>query len=194
VNNELQLQLQLQSYTYRLNGFLFVLLRLYLIQIHISEPMGQHMTSPPPPNSVTFSTFLRPSSDIFPLPNDYTDLPAHTVTCVSASPTRVYTRPSPGRFSTCFILSARSHVCVHRHVVTYSGHFLLRYSHGTFFCNLLNALRRLRPITCVFVCLKTPAWLHLPDISIFATATHSFSHICTLSNTPLLLMLSLSLL
>jgi len=71
-------------------------------------------------------------------------------------------------------------VCVHRRVVTYSGHFLLRYSHGTFICNLLNARRRLRPLTCVC---STPAWLHLPYISIFAIATHSFSHICTLSNT-----------
>jgi hypothetical protein len=59
----------------------------------------------------------------------------------------------------------------------------VRYSHGTFFCNVLNALRRLRPITCVFQCLPTPVWLHLPDISTFAVATHSFSHICTLSNT-----------
>jgi hypothetical protein len=36
---------------------------------------------------------------------------------------------------------------------------------------------------CRFVCLSTPAWLHLPDIPIFAIATHSLSHICTLSNT-----------
>ena len=49
------------------------------------------MTSPPPPHFATFSAFLRPSSDIFPLPIDCTDLPAHTVTCVSASPTRVFT-------------------------------------------------------------------------------------------------------
>ena len=122
---------------------------------------------------------------IFPLPIDCTDLPAHTVTCVSASPTRVYMRSSSRRFSAYFVLSARSRVCVHRRVVTYSGHFLLRCSHGTFFCNVLTALRRLRPLTgvCVFVCLSTPAWLHLPDISIFAIATHSFSHICTLSKT-----------
>jgi len=138
------------------------------------------MTSPPPPHYVTFSAFLRPSSDIFPLPNDYTDLPAHTVTCVSASPTRVYTRPSPGRFSTCFILSARSHVCVHRHVVTYSGHFLLRYSHGTFFCNLLNALHRLRPLTCVC---STPAWLHLRTFRSLLLQ-HIPSHTSVLSPTP----------
>jgi hypothetical protein len=75
-------------------------------------------------------------------------------------------------------------VCVHRRVVTYSGHFLLRYSHGTFFCNVLNALRRLRPLTCVrsYVS-QPPAWLHFPDISIFAITTHSFSHFCTLSST-----------
>jgi len=87
VNNELQLQSYIQS----LNGFSFVSLRLYLIQIHISEPIGQHMTSPPSPHFVTFSAFIRPSSEIFPLPNDCTDLPANTVTCMSASPTRVFT-------------------------------------------------------------------------------------------------------
>jgi hypothetical protein len=60
-------------------------------------------------------------------------------------------------------------VCVHHRVVTYSGHFLFRYSHGTFFCNVLNALRRLRPLTGVCsLCISTPAWLHLPDISVFA--------------------------
>jgi hypothetical protein len=135
------------------------------------------MTSPPPPHFVTFSAFPRPSSDIFPLPIDCTDLPANIVTCVSASPTRVYMRPSSPRVSS----SARSRVCVHCRVVTYSRPFLLRYSHGTFFCNVLNALRRLRPLTCVCSCLSIPppAWLHLPDISIFAIATHSFSHFCS---------------
>jgi hypothetical protein len=49
------------------------------------------MTSPPPPHFVTFSAFLCLYSDIFPLPNDCTDLPANTVTCMSASPTRVFT-------------------------------------------------------------------------------------------------------
>jgi len=98
--------------------------------------------------------------------------------------TRAYMRPS-GRFSTCFVVSARSRVCVcvYRHVVTYSENFVLRCSHGAIFCNFLNVLRRLCPITCVYLCLSTPAWLHLLDISIFAIATHSFSHICTLSNT-----------
>jgi hypothetical protein len=84
-------ELQLQSYIKGLNRFSFVSLRLYIIQSHISKPIGQHMTSPPPPHFVTFFAFLRPSSDIFPLPNDCTDLTAHTVTCVSASPTRVLT-------------------------------------------------------------------------------------------------------
>jgi hypothetical protein len=72
-----------------LNGFSFVSLRLYLTQIHISEPIGQHMTSPP--HFVTFSAFLHPSSNIFPLLNGCTDLSANTVTCMSASPTRVFT-------------------------------------------------------------------------------------------------------
>jgi hypothetical protein len=108
---------------------------------------------------------------------------SHVRICVTN--TSVYMGPSSGRFSTCFILSARSRACVHCRVVTYSRHLLLCYSHGTFFCNLLNTLLRLRPLTCVcvFVSLSTPAWLHLPDISIFAIAAHSFSHICTLSNT-----------
>jgi len=39
------------------------------MQSHISEPIGQHMTSHPPPHSVTFFAFLRPFTDIFPLPN-----------------------------------------------------------------------------------------------------------------------------
>jgi hypothetical protein len=69
------------------------------------------------------------------LSSDCTDLPAHTVTCVSLSPTRVFTLDL---------------------VVTYCGHFLLRYSHGTLFCNLLNALRHLRPLTCVCSCVSQP--------------------------------------
>ena len=138
------------------------------------------MTSPTPPHSVTFSAFLRPSSDIFPLPNDYTDLPTHIVTCVSASSTHVFTRDRLLEDSPRVSSFLPDRVCVHRRMVTYSGHFLLRYSHGTFFCNVLNARRRLRPLKCVC---STPAWLQLPDISIFAIATHSFSHICTLSNT-----------
>ena len=83
--------MQFQSYVQSLNGFSFVSLRLYLIQIHISEPIRQHMKSPPPPHFVNFSAFLRLTSDIFPLPNDCTDLPANSVTCMSASPTRVFT-------------------------------------------------------------------------------------------------------
>jgi len=153
------------------------------------------MTSPPPPHFVTFSASLRPSSDIFPLPIDCTDLPAHTVTCVSASPTRVYMRSSSRRFSAYFVLSARSRVCVHRRVVTYSGHFLLRCSHGTFFCNVLNALRRLRPLTCVCVSMSlsprvvtSSGNFHLRYCNTFLlTLLYSLQH-------PLLLMLSPSLL
>jgi hypothetical protein len=105
-------------------------------------------------------------------------------------------------------------VCVHRRVVTYSGHFLLRYSHDTFFYNVLNARRRLRPLTCVFaqpprdyIFRTFPSSLlqHIPSHTSALSPTHSFSHICTLSNTfllthlyslqhPLLLMLALSLL
>ena len=168
VNNELQLQLQ--SLIQSLNGFSFILLCLNLIQSHISEPIGQHMASPSPP----FQQHISLAEWLHRLASQH----SHVHVCV-ANP-RVHMRPSSGRFSTCFILSARSRVCVHCRVVTYSGHFLLHYSHGTFFCNVLNACRRLRPLTCVC---STPAWLHLPYISIFAIATHSFSHICTLSNT-----------
>ena len=85
----MNIELQLQFYIQSLNGFLFIFLCLYLTQIHISEPIGQHMTSPPPPYCVTLTAFLRPSNNKFPLPNDYTNLAAHTVTCVSASSTRV---------------------------------------------------------------------------------------------------------
>jgi len=141
------------------------------------------MTSPPPPHFATFSAFLRPSSDIFPLPIDCTDLPAHTVTCVSASPTRVFTwdrlledsprvssslpdrvcvftaawlhildisffaiyrGPSSVTFSTRFVVSADSRVCVpmslNPHVVTSSGHFHLRYC-DTFLLTLLHSLQ-----------------------------------------------------
>jgi hypothetical protein len=173
VNNELQLQSYIQS----LNGFSFVSLRLYIIQIHISEPIGQHMTSPPPPHFVTFSAFQQHISLAEWL---HRHASQHSDTHVFIANTHVHMRPPSVRFSTYFILSARSRVYVHCHVVTYSRHFLLRYSHGTFFCNVLNVRLRLHPLTDVC---STPTWSHLPDISIFPVATHSFSHICTLSNT-----------
>ena len=138
------------------------------------------MTSPRPPHSVT-SAFLRHSSDIFPLLNDCIDLPAHTVTCVSASPTRVFTwdcllEDSPHvssslpdhvcvfaawlhipdisffavhmrlsvPFSTRFIVSAHSRVCVpmslNPRVVTSSGHFDLCYC-NTFLLTHLHSLQ-----------------------------------------------------
>jgi len=141
------------------------------------------MTSLPPPHFVTFFRLPPPFQRHISLAEWLHRLASqHSHVHVCIANTRVHMRPSSGRFSTCFVLSARSRVCVHSRVVTYSGHFLLRYSHGTFFCNVLNARRRLRPLTCVC---STPAWLHLPDISIFAIATHSFSHICTLSTTHL---------
>jgi len=79
----------------------------------------------------------------------------------------------------CPLARARVCVCVRR-VVTYSGHFLLRYSHGTFFCNLLNALHRLRPLTCVC---STPAWLHLRTFRSLLLQ-HIPSHTSVLSPTP----------
>jgi hypothetical protein len=94
------------------------------------------------------------------------------------------------KISTCFDLCPLA--CLHRHVVTYSGNFLLRYSHGTFFCNVLNALRYLHPLTCVYV--SQP-----PRGYIFRTFRSSLlqhiplTHLYSLQHS-LLLMLSLSLL
>ena len=81
------------------------------------------------------------------------------------------------------ISSVPDRVCVHRRMVTHSGHFLLRYSHQTFLQSSQRASSSPPTHGCVFVCISPPAWLHLPDISLFTLATHSFSHICTLSNT-----------
>jgi len=102
----------------------------------------------------------------------------HVRVCVAN--TRVYMRLSSGRLSTCFVLSARSRVCVFTAA-------LLHIPDISFFAIHMGPSQRASssPPThvCVFVCLSTPAWLHLPDISIFAIATHSISHMCTLSNT-----------
>jgi len=126
---------------------------------------------------------------------------AHTHVRVYVANTRVYMRPSSGRFCTCFVLSAWSRVCVrvHRRVVTYSGNFLLRYSHGTFFCNILNALRRLRPLTCVCVCVCVPMSLNPHVVTSFGPFhlrycnTFPLTHLYSLQHS-LLLMLALSLL
>jgi hypothetical protein len=102
---------------------------------------------------------------------------------VCVANTRVYMRPS-GRFSTCFVLSAHSYVCVHRRMVTYSGHFLLHYSHGTFFCNLLNVLRHLRPITCVCLCVLQPPRGYIFWTFRSSPLQHIPSHTSVLSPTP----------
>ena len=136
-----------------------------------------------------------PSRDIFPLLNDCTDLTVHTVTCVSASPTRmltwdrlledsprissslpdrvcvcvcvclpprgyifwtfpsllytwsvfaIYMGPSSVTFSTRFVFSAHSRVCVpmslNPRVVTSSGHFDLCYC-NTFLLTHLHSLQ-----------------------------------------------------
>jgi len=107
--------------------------------------------------SASILCHLRPSSDIFPLPNDYTDLPVHT-DMICATQLCVFTLDCLLEESPRVSSSLPARVCVHHHVVTYSRHFLLRYSHATFFCNLLNALRHLRPLArararvCVCVC------------------------------------------
>ena len=97
-------------------------------------------------------------------------------------------RPLTGVFTAVWlhipdISSVPDRVCVHRRMVTHSGHFLLRYSHQTFLQRSQRASSSPPTHGCVFVCISPPAWLHLPDISLFTLATHSFSHICTLSNT-----------
>ena len=101
-------------------------------------------------------------------------------------------RPSSRRFSTCFVLAACSRVCVHRRVVIYCGHFLLRYSHGTFFRNLLNVLRRLRPPTCVRVSLNPRVVTSSGHFYLRYCNTLLLIHLYSLQH-PLLLMLSLSL-
>jgi hypothetical protein len=79
----------------------------------------------------------------------------HVRVCVAN--TRVYMWLSSRRFTTCFVLCPLACVCVHRRVVAYSGHFLLRYSYGNFLRNLLNVCRRLFPLTCVCSCVsQTP--------------------------------------
>jgi hypothetical protein len=105
---------------------------------------------------------------------------SHVRVCIAN--TCVYMRPSSGRCSTCSVLSARSHVCVNCLVVTYSGHFLLRYSHGTF-CNVLNALRRFRPLTsvCSYVSQPPRGYIFRTDRS--SLLQHIPSHISVLSNT-----------
>jgi hypothetical protein len=74
---------------------------------------------------------------------------SHVLVCIAN--TRVYMRTSSGRFSTCFVVSAHSHVCVYPRVFTYSKLFILCYSYGTFFCKLPNVFRCLCPLTCVCV-------------------------------------------
>ena len=66
----------------------------------------------PPTHSVTFSAFIPPSCDIFPLPNDYTDLPTLPVTCVSVSLARVFTSDLLLEPYQCLSSSLLAHVCV----------------------------------------------------------------------------------
>jgi len=105
------------------------------------------MTSPPPPHYVTFSAL---PATCFPC----------RMTAQTCQPTQLRAclrRQHACSHETVFWkilhvfrpLCPLACVCVHRRVVTYSGHFLLRFSHGTFFCNFLNARRRLHPLTCV---------------------------------------------
>jgi hypothetical protein len=129
-----------------------------------------------------------------PLPIDYTDMPTHIVTCVCASPTRVFTwdrlledspcvsSSLPARVSVftaaSLLIPGISFIPIHMgpSAVTFWTFFVSAHSH-----------------VCMFVCLSTPAWLHLPGISIFAIATHSvLTHLYSLQR-PLLLMLSLLL-
>ena len=105
------------------------------------------MTSPPPPHYVTISAL---PATCFPC----------RMTAQTCQPTQLRAclrRQHACSHETVFWkilhvfrpLCPLACVCVHRRVVTYSGHFLLRFSHGTFFCNFLNARRRLHSLTCV---------------------------------------------
>jgi hypothetical protein len=65
------------------------------------------MTSPPHPYYVTFTAFLRPSSKYISLDEGLNKLGSthsHVPVCVAI--THFDMRPSSGRFSTCFVLSA----------------------------------------------------------------------------------------
>jgi len=75
-------------------------------------------------------------------------------------------------------------MCVHRRVVTYSGHFLLRYSHETFFCNVLNTLRRLRPLKCVCSYVSQPPRGYIFRTFPSSLLQHIPSHTSVLSPTP----------
>jgi hypothetical protein len=72
---------------------------------------------------------------------------------------RVYMTPSSGKFSTCFVVSAHSNVCVfvcvYPCVVTYSGLLVLCYSHRIF-CNLPNVFCHLCLLTCACLCVSQP--------------------------------------
>jgi hypothetical protein len=166
--------------------FVCLFICLYLMQI------GQHMTLPPPPHDVTF--FRLPPA----LPETYFSCRMTTQTCQPTQSRACLRRKHASIHETVFwkILHVFRLLCplacLHRHVVTNSGHFLLRYSHGTFFCNDLNALRRLHPLTCVYV--SQP-----PRRYIFRSFRSSLlqhiplTHLYSLQH-PLLPMLSLSLL
>ena len=133
-----------------------------------------HIVSPPPP----FQRHTSLAEWLHRLASPH----SHVRVCVAN--TRVYMRPSSRRFSACFVLAARSRVCVHRRVVTYCGHFLLRYSHGTFFFNVLNALRRLRPLTCVCSYVSQPPRCYIFRTFRSSLLQHIPSHTSVLSPTP----------
>jgi len=110
---------------------------------------------------------------------------AHSHVRVCVANTRVYMRPSSGRLSTVSSpLPAR--VCV----------FTAAWLHIPdifFFAILMGpSVTATRFVVCAHsrVCVRVSLNPHVvPDISIFAIATHSFSHICTLSNTHFCLCL-----
>ena len=73
-------------------------------------------------------------------------------------------------------------MCLYHREVTYSGHFVLRYSHETFFCHLLYMFRRLCPLTCVCVSQPPRGYIFWSFRSLLFRHI-PFSHVCTLLNT-----------
>jgi hypothetical protein len=136
------------------------------------------------------------------LPNYYTGLPTHTFTCVSVSLARVFTWVRlehrlllkwSESFNTCFVVSAHSRVRVFVCLYPAWLHIWTFRSSLVTWDLLLSPSERVSSSLPPHECITTPAWLRLPDISIFAISTHSVpTHLYSLQH-PLLLMLSLSL-
>jgi len=143
----------------------------------------------------TLCHLVHPSSDIFPLPNDYTDLPVYTITCVSASPTQVSTwdrhledsqrisssLPAPMRVFTAAWLRIPDIYFFAIHMGPSSVTFATRF--------FVSAHSRV----CVCVSLNPRVVTSSGHFDLCYCSTFLLTHLYSLQH-PLLLMLSLSLL